>query len=111
MYDINDPRKVIIRKAREEKIAGWLKLIREGPATVKRLNAMAHKLSRAASSKERADGELLLNEAREKQGNIERARAAIQRYLAIPRDADRPCRCSKPDLELPPQLAKQVIEV
>jgi len=101
----------MLRRNRFNHLKRWLELIREGPSKVRRLIERGQELATSSNMRRREDGALMLEQAREKQRDIKRARESIERYLAIPKDADRPCRCRHANLTLPPQLAEQLIDV
>jgi hypothetical protein len=101
-YDLNDPRKVVMRRSRRERLEEWLQLLREGP------NLEAELLQRtdAATPTERARQNL--EAARSLRRCIEAALRDIQRYAVIPDDADASCHCgSPPPLEIPAWLGDQ----
>ncbi len=101
-YDLNDPRKVVMRQSRRERLAEWLQLLEEGPALEAEL------LRQASSAVSPAKALTNLQAARQLRRCIEAALRDIQRYAAIPVDADASCRCtSPPALAAPPWLGEQ----
>jgi hypothetical protein len=90
-YDLNDPRKVRRRNLRRERLEEWLTLLREGPLHIRSLVG----LSESAGSLEEA--RTLLDSASTLRSGILRAWIEIQRYAAIPADADAVCACGRED--------------
>lgn len=104
-YDLNDPRKVRMRRSRRERLGEWLELLHHGPRLLDRL------LERAAQEP-RNPSLTLLKAAEELRRSIQRASRDIRRFAAIPRDADRRCRCGHEDHHtLPTWLEEQIREV
>lgn len=105
-YDLNDPRKVRRRFLRQARLDEWLSLLEEGPLRVRALIA----LSEGATTLEEA--EILLDAAASLRSAILRAWAEIQRYAAIPADADPVCACQKDErCVLPGWLDSQTQEL
>jgi hypothetical protein len=105
-YDLNDPRKVRRRRLRRERLAEWLGVLKEGPLQVRSLVALAERVPSLAESA------VLLETAASLRNRILRAALEIQRYAAVPADADEACRCGREEhLELPAWLATQTQEV
>lgn len=76
-FDVNDPRRIILRRERINKISECLEILQRGPETISGL------MKRAQES-----GETLLFEAANKlQQSLRRATSDIKRYQAIPDDA------------------------
>jgi hypothetical protein len=105
IYDLNDPRKVRMRRSRRERLGEWLELLRDGPRLLDRL------LERAAQEpKNRSLA--LLKAAEELRRSIRRASRDIERFAAVPRDADTKCRCGRDDHHtLPDWLEEQLLEI
>jgi hypothetical protein len=102
-YELNDPRKVRRRELRRERLETWLKTLKEGPAAIQRLRAQANRTD------SQAEAETLLNMVEILRANISYASTEIQRYLAVPSDADPACPCGSADHHhLPEWLAAQI---
>jgi hypothetical protein len=104
-YDLDDPRKVEARRVRRERISESLRILMEGPeileSLVRRLDA--EPLGRGF------DLERAINHLRQ---SIEGAEKSLRRYVAVPVDADRICRCGRNDHHrLPAGLADQLLAV
>ncbi len=105
VYDLNDPQKVKRRRRRRERLAEWLGVLSEGPLQIRLLLALAE---RATSLTEAAE---LLAAAASQRALILQAALEIQRYAAIPADADDVCRCGRAEHhELPAWLVAQTQE-
>lgn len=104
-YDLDDPRKVDRRRVRRERLGEWRQLLEEGPGLLEELLA---RTSEQPSSGQRA----FLQAAEWLRRSIESAILDIQRYAAIPPDADAACRCGYNDHHaLPTGLGSQVVEI
>ncbi len=102
-YNLNDPRKVEKREQRRIRLAILLPTLMDGPAAVETLIALAERVHSLA------DANALLETAAMLQANISYAFSEIQRYLAVPPDADILCPCGSTDHHhLPEWLAAQV---
>jgi hypothetical protein len=105
-YDLNDPRKVRRRRLRRERLAEWLAVLKEGPRQVRSLIALAETVFSLSESA------FLLETAASLRNGILRAASEIQRYAAVPADADDVCRCEREEHhELPEWLATQTQEL
>jgi hypothetical protein len=110
VYAINDDTRTKIRAQRAENLERWLDLIRDGPNQVRKLNEITTKL--ASSDSADADHVLfLLTQSRDRQRAIEQARQSIERYLAVPGDAPRPCRCKHANPTLPSEFERQLVDI
>ncbi len=100
-YDVNDPRKMRLRKLRREMLSECLDLLQEGPPRVEILIGLSEKHS---------DMEIL-EAARDLQRCIEIAAREVRTYAATPVDAPQSCRCEEQDAPvLPEWLDQQTIE-
>jgi len=105
-YDLNDPRKVKRRVLRQARLDEWLSLLQEGPLRVRALIS----LSERATALDEA--QILLDAAASLRSAILRAWEEIQRYAAVPADADPVCACPKDEHRvLPDWLAAQTQEL
>jgi len=104
VYGLDDDRKIAMKRSRRERIGEWLELCREGPAVVDALLGECNKEGVSAKAMN------LLEAAELLQRSIHRALRDLERYAAIPADADTTCRCEQVDLlVLPAALASQTI--
>ena len=104
VYGLDDRRKVVMRRTRRERLGEWLELLDEGPDLVEAL------LDRCATEGISARTADLLAAAEMLQRSLQGAARDIQRFAAIPRDADASCRCQEPDqLQLPSILEAQLL--
>lgn len=104
VYDLNDRRKIKIRKWRRERIEELLKVLLEAPASALELAALC-------SVVPAPHDEPLLRMAKRLWAEVRRALRDLQRFAPIPRDAGRGCQCGRVDPRLPPYLAGQMLEV
>lgn len=105
-YALNDLRKVRRRQIRRERMTEWLSLIGQGPSRAKALIALSERVSSIE------DAGLLLDEAMALRRSVDLAIQEIQRYFAVPVDADAPCSCGLEDqCRLPAWLDSQVLEL
>ncbi|MEK6608242.1 MAG: hypothetical protein AABZ30_11315 [Myxococcota bacterium] len=104
VYDLDDPRKRFVRETRAARIREALRAIREcAPVLADLIKRAGHSDSRGA--RRLASAEKLRNYLR-------RAAADLERYRAIPLDADPACRCDHAlALRLPTFLADQTLSV
>lgn len=103
VYNLNDPRKVVLRLERMESLDDSWKTLEEIPKLVSRLLEEAKK----TMNKERRM--MLLEASRICMKSLRQAEADLERYSAIPRDAPRECKCETPS-RLPNFLDEQVTE-
>lgn len=105
-YDLNDPRKREMRRARQERLDECLSLLKDGPDLI----TSALVASRRAESRQEAVA--LLTVAVRIHKEIRRAVKEVLRHAAVPMDADRSCRCGTPkDHVLPGWLEAQTQEI
>lgn len=103
-YDLDDPRKRAMRSTRDDVLTEALRAVRECPAQIDLL------LRRAEAPGERRTE--LLHAAASLRTLLNRARRDLQRFAAIPDDADATCRCTIPSAcTLPAFLAGQLLDV
>lgn len=86
VYDLDDPRKRVMRQRREELLAQALEVLHDGPLLLARLLDAAQ-----APGVERAG---FLGEARLVRDYIIRAKRDLERFAIPPKDADVICNCS-----------------
>lgn len=104
-YDLNDRRKVQMREARRLVISDRLRILREVPSLIERL------MTRLADDPGQ-DDEQLVAVARELRRTATSACRDLERYLAVPEDCPRECRCGRTqNHSLPGWLHEQVIDV
>lgn len=102
-YSLNDPRKVEKREQRRIRLTILLPTLREGPAAVETLTALAERANSLT------DADALLETAAMLRANIAYASSEIRRYLAVPPDAEPACACGNTDHHrLPEWLAAQI---
>lgn len=89
IYDLNEPCKVNMRRARRERIDEAQELLSGGPAIV----ALLLKTSECAVSA--GESEALLAAAKSFEQQMLRARRALERHAAVPPDAVNACRCGE----------------
>jgi hypothetical protein len=112
VYDLDEPRKVYMRRERRERIEDALILVREGPAERRFLLEKADELEARGGPGDAAEAARLRRGADLHRMTIERAWKDLRRYRAIPEDHDRACRCAKPRaLRLPAALREQLVEL
>lgn len=106
VYDLDDLRKIRVRRSRRERIEEWTALLGRAPGLLRAL------LARAQSTRSAERKEELLLAAHEVRVSLLRAVRDIRRYAAIPEDADQGCRCpGSEDCCLPTLLEEQMLEV
>jgi hypothetical protein len=104
-YDLNDPRKIVMRRSRAQAIGAARRVLAEMPARIRRLLQLVDRLSEAEQT-------VILDAAEHLQLQIVAARQELSRFVAVPHDADEECRCgSSIVLELPAFLAPQCAEL
>ena len=97
-YDVNDERKVALRAARREILEECLSLIEEGHGVIQVL------------LQEGRTEDLLAAEELRRYVNL--ARIVVERYAAIPPDADVECRCGRTDHHtLPSAVMRQCYQI
>lgn len=102
-YDLNDDRKVRRRRRRRERLTEWQAVLRGGPARIESLLGLAQRVDTLQ------DASLLIEEANSLRNRILLATVEIQRYFAVPADADSSCPCGRGDhCSLPEWLVAQV---
>jgi hypothetical protein len=104
VYDLNDLRKIEIRRWRRERLEELLKVLREAPTS-------AQELLDLCSVAPAQQAELLLRMAQRLWKEARQAMRDLRRFVAIPRDAGATCRCRRVDRYLPMYLTDQTIEV
>ena len=105
-YNLNESRKVKLRKLRREMYAEYLALIKKGPAKIVQLMALAE----TRINEPEIAGELEFC-ARILRQSIQKAIKGLQEYAAVPQDAPKECRCENVKLTLPTGLESQVVEL
>jgi hypothetical protein len=106
IYDLNDARKLEMRRARRERVDESLALIDQGPGLLDVLLANSMDLGPGARSAE------LLRAAESLRKAMLSAEQSLTRHAAIPEDADSECRCGHGDHHsLPPALEEQTIDI
>lgn len=106
-YEIDDPRKIVRRQVRRELLTDRLRLL-------SRLGSEIAELLRLADPLRYRDirrfGEIL-KQIRALRADARRAWGDLRRYLAVPVDAPRTCRCPVPrEHSLPEELDRQTVE-
>ena len=105
-YDLNDPRKIEMRRIRREDLDDWLEVLIEGPDLLK----STLKAYRRTDTRE--EMARLMSLAKMLGRKILRATRELRRRAAIPRDADAACRCGRAQhRRLPAWLDAQTQEV
>jgi len=105
IYDLNDPRKVGFRNFRCERVKECLAVLKNGPEEIWTLLEQC-----AVASPEQ--GAILLRLAQRLRSMTWRAHLDLQRFAAIPKDADALCRCGhRSHHALPVALAEQALEI
>jgi hypothetical protein len=99
-YDLNDPRKVALRRERAAILGEALEALVEGPKLVSLL------MSLSSNTPDLEGRETLVAELKFVYAQLERAKANLRRFRAIPLDADSSCRCMQTP-QLPRHLAEQ----
>ena len=100
VYDMDDPRKVQMRRDRFEAIEGALHLVSQVPA-------LEAELLKLATGLGPSDAKTLVDAAQELRRQLRCAFDDLARYAPVPRDADRPCSCSILEHALPQFLSDQ----
>ncbi len=101
-YDLDDPRKIEMRRYRRETIEACLRLIESGRTVLERL------LDRALETQEPA----LVAEAKVIEEAIRRAWQELESFKVVPRDARDSCACGGEGLHIVPRaLQEQTIEI
>ncbi|MFZ5480503.1 MAG: hypothetical protein ACOZNI_27320 [Myxococcota bacterium] len=104
VYDINDPRKVALRRARREAVVQWLQCLADERYSTSQLGALA-----ITGDPDGRSGENIRPRLRR---IAELAFAELSKRRWIPGDAPVKCRCGgQAALSLPPAYARQVIRV
>jgi hypothetical protein len=106
-YGMNKPRKLTMRQNRRESISYSRKVLAEGPASVSALTTLAQRLASSPEPASHEEAAGLMDTARQLREAMARARASLEQYAGIPRDADHPCHCSV-KRELPIQSESQM---
>jgi hypothetical protein len=106
-YDLDDPRKVELRAERARRISECLETLFEGPLRLLSLQELAQVPELSAEQRV-----VFLDMAQELDTRIIAARSYLSTRAAVPRDADRACRCrSIEHHELPLALASQMLDI
>ncbi len=105
-YDLNDPRKREMRRARQERLDECLALLEDGPGLI------ASALAACRRARTRQEAVALLAVAARLRKEILRTIKGTLRHAAAPMDADRSCRCGTTENHvLPGWLEMQTLEV
>jgi hypothetical protein len=105
-YDLNEARKLEMRRSRRQRTDESLALIDQGPGLLDALLASSMRLGPGARSA------ALLMAAESLRKAMLNAEQSLMRHAAIPEDADIECRCGHGDnLSLPPALEEQTIDI
>jgi hypothetical protein len=105
VYDLNEPRRLTLRRARAGRLAEAFRVLRELPRRVSKLTQVAGMLSPE-------QGQELLDAAEDSRRLVEKAHQQLRRYRAIPVSASARCRCGTQDqCTLPAFLATQLLSV
>jgi hypothetical protein len=103
-YDLDDPRKIVLRRSRRQCLEECFRLLREAPDLIRGL------LERVAA--QAPEPEELLRVAELLRSRMEAALKDVHRYAAIPPDSDSRCRCPGDAAnELPTGLHRQTLEI
>ena len=106
VYDLNEARKLEMRRSRRERMDESSVLVDQGPGLLDALLASSMDLGPGARSAE------LLMAAESLRKAMRSAEQALMRHAAIPEDADPECRCGHANhYTLPPALEEQTIDV
>ncbi len=101
-YDLDDPRKIEMRRFRRETVEACLRLIERGEAVLERV------LDRAFQTQEPA----LVDEAKLIEEALRRAWRELESFKVVPRDARSSCACGGEGLHVVPMpLLEQTIEI
>lgn len=105
IYDLNEPRRVKLRRLRREHLQEWSGILKNGPRLLTALLEQSAKVSSLEQTQELVEASVILRDT------IRRASSDILRYAAIPSDADTSCRCWRNDHHvLPLWLLEQTEE-
>lgn len=110
-YDINEPRKRVLRENRQKALAWSLGVLQDHPERIERLNtaAEADLLSDDLAVVARGREALKLSQALVQ--DVEFACGTAKRWSAIPNDAPVRCRCGTRDRTLPTEIDRQTQEI
>lgn len=113
VYRPDDPRKVLLRKTRRERIKKGIEVLSEGPAEVIQLKDCARRLAMSNDAVERGYAETLLRAAQRLSENVRASQQALERYQCVPEDARAAskCRCNRAALRIPAAFEQQAIDV
>lgn len=104
-YDLDDPRKREMRRARADSIGLGLRILSEGPDRIRRLLQVAERVAGD-------DRSVIIETAEALQIQVVAARKELTRFRMVPPDADEACRCDSDAVrELPSFLASQGTEL
>jgi hypothetical protein len=104
-YDLDDPRKVEIRRARRRSIESCLQILRDGADLLRPILSLL-------SEESLEERDRLLRIAEQLRRGMDQALTNLRRYAPIPRDADAGCRCGRNNHhQLPSGLADQLLDV
>jgi hypothetical protein len=104
-YDLDDPRKVSLRRLRRETHDALLEVLGTHPTKEKYLLDLASDLTRDPHEHSQ-----FIEIARTLRASINRARLTLETYLAIPKDAPASCRCGTTK-QLPAVIDSQMADV
>ncbi|MBI5368597.1 MAG: hypothetical protein HZA54_16295 [Planctomycetes bacterium] len=108
-YDLDDPRKLEMRRWRRELIDERLRFLEAVPAL---MEALTRSAQRAFEAKDTGAAVDYLNQVRELARHAEGCAGELRRFAAIPRDHDAECRCGvTSEHRLPEGLALQMIGI
>ena len=106
-YNLDDPRKVELRRCRRKAIEYCRKFLEDGPV----LEAQLIRLVAQYQSNPDDAGELLAGAALVREA-ISNAKQVLRAYAAVPPDADRKCRCVTAEQHsLPPYIESQITQL
>lgn len=106
VYDLNDVRKLAMRRSRRERMDEILALIDQGPGLLDDL------LSNSIEQGTGARSAQLLLAAENLRKAMLRAEQSLMRHVAIPEDVGTECRCGHSQHHsLPPALEEQTIDI
>lgn len=109
VYDINEPRRIQLRKNRYLLITDRLAALQGIPQRISALNAI---VSRLISEGKEMDAMVLISAAKDLQDVLVCAKEELIRYRAIPLDAPSKCRCdNRLNSRLPPNAQTGLIEI
>jgi hypothetical protein len=104
VYDLNEPRKLVLRREHTAILGEALRAVKEGPDIVELLATELRETTDLSRRRRLVGGLRLVRQA------TQRAADVLRRFTAVPPDADIPCRCMASPT-LPPHVAKQCLEV